>query len=197
MKAERHVKGCKRSSAQPWLKDVMCKVGPSPKHGLGVFATKDIKPFTLITLYPADGAKVWPNPDLDDAYVLWEFEGMTRDVRRVYSSSVPPLLGCELEIVGDPSAIKDPIFVGHMCNDACKMTKPEQAEIYEKMTLKGLNAQIGMVPWEANSDESLFEAMGIWCRRPIKAGEEIFVTYGAKYWLALMELQSVDLQTMD
>ncbi len=48
---------CNREKVQKWITEPKCEIGVSKKHGLGVFATKDMNKFEIITLYPSDGVK--------------------------------------------------------------------------------------------------------------------------------------------
>ena len=57
--ALRHIAGCCRQPEQSWIREPKCEVRPSKRHGLGLFATQDIKVWEVITLYPADGARLW------------------------------------------------------------------------------------------------------------------------------------------
>ena len=84
----RHVQGCFRSEAQTWISEVK----PSKKHGLGLFATKDTDPFELITLYPADGVRLWLEDGKHTVH-LKRFAGMTTDTCVDYSAAVPAYQG--------------------------------------------------------------------------------------------------------
>ena len=48
--ALRHMSNCQRQAGQAFVKGAKCDVQSSPKHGLGVFATRSIKARELITL---------------------------------------------------------------------------------------------------------------------------------------------------
>ena len=199
----RHVRGCFRSDAQTWITEAKCEVKPSKKHGLGLFATKDIEPYELITMYPADGVRLWLQDGKHTVY-LEKFAGMTTDTCVDYSADVPAYKGWRIEIVGDPAKISDPFYLGHMANDYCQMTKVEQKDIYTNISLKGMNAFIGCVPFEACFPEGrhLWKAHGIWSTKPIKAGEEIYIHYGEDYWVSkiaweVLSHDAIDLNSMD
>ena len=68
-----------------------------------------------------------------------------------------------------------------MSNDTCKMSNLKHTEIYKKAALEAANGGIGLVPFEANLNEKLFETLGNWCIKPIKEGEEFLGSYGIKY----------------
>ena len=199
----RHVCGCFRSEAQPGITEAKCEVKPSKKHGLGLFATKDIDPLELITLYPADGVRLWLGDGRHTVH-LNPFAGMTTDTCVDYSAAVPTYQGWRIEIVGDPANISDPFYLGHMANDYCQMTKTEQKDIYANISSQGVNAFIGAVPFEACFPEGrhLWKAAAIRSTEPIKAGEEIYVHYGENYWVCkiaweILSHDAVDLYSMD
>ena len=194
----KHVRGCFRSSVQKWITEQKCELRPSKKHGLGLFATRDILPYELITLYPADGVRPWLQDGARTVYIK-EFQGMSVD----YSAEIPTYKGWRMEIVGDPNQISDPFHLGHMANDYCQMTRVEMKDIYTKISLEGMNADISCVPFEACFREHLWKAHGVWCMKPIKAGEEIYVHYGEDYWITKAEWEAklsstvVELNCMD
>ena len=121
-----------------------------------------------------------------------------------YSADVPAYQGWRIEIVGDPAKISDPLYLGHMANDYCQMTKTEQKDIYANISMKGMNAFIGAVPFEACFPEGrhLWKAAGIRSAEPIKAGEEIYIHYGENYWVSkiaweVLSHDAIDLNSMD
>ena len=199
----KQVHGCLRSEAQTWITEAKCEVRPSKKHGLGLFATKDIDPFELITLYPADGVRLWLEDGKHTVHIK-RFAGMTTDTCVDYSAAVPAYQGWRIEIVGDPAKISDPLYLGHMANDYCQMTKTEQKDIYTSISMKGMNAIIGAMPFEASFPEGrhLWKAAAIVSAKPIKAGEEIYIHYGEIYWICkiaweVLSHDAIDLNSMD
>ena len=199
----RHVCGCFRSEAQTWITEAKCEVKPSKKHGLGLFATEDIDPLELITLYPADGVRLWLEDGKHTVH-LKEFAGITTDICVDYSADIPEYKGWRVEIVGDPAKKSDPFYLGHLANDYCQMTKTEQKDIYANISMKGMNAFIGAVPVEACFPEGrhLWKGAGIRSAEPIKAGEEIYIHYGEDYWVSkiaweVLSHDAIDLNSMD
>ena len=199
----RHVHGCFRIEGRSRQCEVKCEVKPSKKHGLGLFATKDIDTFEFITQYPADGVRVWPEDGKHTVH-LKQFDGMDTDTCVDYSAAVPAYQGWRIEIVGDPAKISDPLYLGHMANDYCQMTKTEQKDIYTSISMKGMNAIIGAVPFEASFPEGrhLWKASAIVSAKPIKAGEEIYIHYGEIYWICkiaweVLSHDAIDLNSMD
>ena len=199
----RHVHGCFRIEGRSRQCEVKCEVKPSKKHGLGLFATKDIDTYEFITQYPADGVRVWPEDGKHTVH-LKQFDGMDTDTCVDYSAAVPAYQGWRIEIVGDPAKISDPLYLGHMANDYCQMTKTEQKDIYISISMKGMNAIIGAMPFEASFPEGrhLWKAAAIVSAKPIKAGEEIYIHYGEMYWICkiaweVLSHDAIDLNSMD
>ena len=182
-----HVRGCLRNDTQTMLTEKKCELKQSRKHGMGVFATKAMEPWEVITLYPADGVTVYLDTGTDCLLPL-RFEGMEDSaLRAVYAASYRRLHGHRVEIVGDPTNVSDPFYLGHMINDVCRMTNSKQAKVYQKTSMAGVNAYIGLWPWEANLPPFKWKAkcLVIWAACNIEPGEEIFVTYGVEYWMKM------------
>ena len=189
-----HVKHCRRREV---FEPPVCEIRASQKHGLGVFATRDIGPCELLTFYPADEVLWWPDYSETPAHALstgLQLEALHELLD--YSASVGECAGHPMEILGDPTNIEDPWFLGHMANDACQMTKPHQGEIYEKASEAGANAAICDYHMGHGSKK-----MGLFSRRPIQKGEEITVHYGRSYWERKVARDmpecSMDLNAMD
>lgn len=173
------------------------KVAPSPIQGQGVFATRRIEAGELITVYPGDALRFYPetngelgterNGVLFGHHVpaaMRSDEAVMRDFRE-YSYDVDGFYA----LVGLPELIQDHAYIGHMCNDAatCEMMPPltEAAvrEKYRKESARGSNATL----------ESLLDALvAVVASRPILEGEEVFVSYGAEYWAGLPMMAEVE-----
>ena len=66
-----------------------CAVGPSPLHGDGLFATRDIAEGELVSFFPADALLVWEDGDrkLNDVMMFFgaHVPQSERDARRILS----------------------------------------------------------------------------------------------------------------
>ena len=148
-----------------------CKVLPSPVHGNGVFATRDIAVNEVITLYPCDIVTEVVSKGIKYHIPLGHpfFKSKT-DCER-YSYFDRGLM--TLALVGDPLQTDNPTFLGHMCNDKSKCGSELDTRSYL------LNSH------SSNASFTLFdkEFVAIVAKRSISNGEEIFVTYGVDYWL--------------
>ncbi len=158
-----------------------CEVRKSPKRGLGLFATKSLRSGEIITLYPADGVSVYFDCDCGRrAAFVHTFPGMDAVMEAVYSMDVPAVAGRKCNIVGNPNDIDDPAYLGHMANDVAQLkttASPQEITIYERVAEKGANAVL-CIDREDRPTAALVVA-----RRNIQSGEEIFVSYGAHYWI--------------
>ena len=198
--ALRHIAGCCRQPEQSWIREPKCEIRPSRRHGLGLFATQDVKVWEVITLYPADGARLWL-PDGAHTIHLKRFTGMDTDTCVDYSANVPSFGSFPVDIVGDPTKLDDPFYLGHMANDVCKMTNFDQRDIYNATSRKGMSAAIGLLPFNAITNKSRFQALALYAMKNIRAGEEIMIHYGDDYWAGKMKWEDnrpkIDLQAMD
>ena len=161
------------------LPEPCCEIKPSTVHGLGVFATRDITKGSYVTLYPADDVlfqpKSWTSM-LDDR----SNKGMTGGlIDTCVSARYTLKLRGEFEelsmlgVVGDPRKHDNPHYLGHMLNDAVKLSNPEAAEVYERISALRENCA------DVSSEGLRFMI----ATRYIKAGEELFYCYGVNYWL--------------
>mmetsp|Transcript_75648 Transcript_75648/g.245016 ORF Transcript_75648/g.245016 Transcript_75648/m.245016 type:complete len:285 (-) Transcript_75648:97-951(-) len=172
------------------------RVASSPIQGLGVFATRRIAADELVTLYPGDALRFYPlTPEgigpVRNGVLFGHHlpEGMRDAVAvlkdyRPYSYDVDGLYA----VVGLPHLTSDPAYLGHMVNDAtrCASRAPEELDRYRKDSAAKCNATF----------EGLLDAVvAVVASRPIAAGEEVLVAYGAEYWLTLDTAQEVQPHT--
>jgi hypothetical protein len=164
---------------------------PSPIHGTGVFAVRDIPAFSYLTIYPCDGV-LWQSSD-------WTHdEGMRRKMitcghrADTHQKSLsfrqllpePPGTG-NLIIEGNPALVNDPHFLAHMINDGAQCKRPEAVALYEAVSAHKMNSAFCPI---LGAHFSL---------RDIKAGDEILTFYGPEYWLDLMKHVPIELMSMD
>ncbi len=172
--------------------DVRCRVGPSPLHGSGLFAVRDISCGECITHYPAHGfalsntgrplsdggsrlilgATIRRPPNMlehEDLRLPTEFE------RSTYNFRVTPML----DIIGYPDMIGSHTLLAHMANDAITTSdtvhNPASEIRYTHAALATNNALI---------EERNPGIVAMFAKKPIRAGEEITITYGYSYWVS-------------
>ena len=149
----------------------------SPIHGKGVFATKDVGPGQMLTLYPPDalafsflergaGEALIVSPGLDvDKQEATEARG-------THAFTLETSGGLRASIVGFPRLCDDPAYLAHMANDPVGRA-PSELEYNKKARAKG-NAIL--VPFHCCLCVALVAL------RQIPAGEEVLAPYNHKYW---------------
>ena len=147
-----------------------CEIRPSAIHGQGVFATCLIGKGEVITVYPSDGFLWWPSMQTP---TCWGVAG--DDVYKFDVSGWPEENGV-VAIFGDPKKVDDPFYLGHMINDrwVCTGSTAKEINLYEALTVRSSNA------WFWGSDNHYVYVIA---QREIMQDEEIFVHYGAMYWI--------------
>ena len=145
------------STRLPGLRLARCRIAPSPVHGFGVFATRDIKAGELVTLYPGD-AVLLQSTAIATTLVSGEpcvlFGGHVPAGRQKVSV-VEELSGDGYEvrvsdtvsIIGDPALGPDAAYAGHFINDGASLTHlgaissaEEFRRAYEEESLARSNA---------------------------------------------------------
>ena len=155
------------------LPEAPCEARPSKIHGMGVFATRDIEPYTFITMYPCDG--IGCILEGMGGYHAWNYGWCPEDnaFRSRYSQELPGPPGTwQVDVVGNPDLHDDPHFLGHMINDAAVCKKASHIGVYRAVVQKKSNCMFS---------PDLCAHFSI---KAIAAGEEILSCYGADYWLA-------------
>lgn len=172
--------------------DVRCRVGPSPLHGSGLFAVRDIARGEVITHYPAHGfvlsntgrplsepgerlimgSSVQESPhavEHKDLRQPTEFE------RHTYNFRVTPML----DIIGYPDMVDSHLLLAHMANDAVTTSDTVHNSASEiRYTHAALATNNAMV------DEKNPGIVAMYATKPIRAGEEITISYGYGYWVS-------------
>jgi hypothetical protein len=151
---------------------VVCDIRPSSIHGRGVFALQDLPAESFVTFYPADFV-VWKPPNWQGPKAVAFASDGTADIdfsgfaylMRDYGllTSFGSLGHGELSIAGDVRLTSNPLYLGHMVNDARGAGAP--------------NARY------ASCKEPENAACYIETLRPVRKGEEILTEYAAAYWL--------------
>jgi len=145
-------------------------VRPS-QHGRGVFADCDIPRRTIITFYPAHylcinvkGSEHTVNqpqglPAMDTAY-------------RISISDTVSFVGC-------PDITDHPWFLGHMLNDNCDVSLLKKGKEGKWLQHYRVMEQKTNTRYEREQD-----CLYLVTTEDIKAGQELFVSYGSDYWFS-------------
>lgn len=129
-----------------------CRVSESPIHGLGVFATREIKRKEIITLYPAN---IRNNIPIEFRDYIYNYKNIS--------------------IAGNPKIYDDTTYLGHMINDASNSPIQEQ---YGAEVIKSSNSVFHNVLY---SNGKLAYVVVV-ASKNITIGQEILTPYGCQYW---------------
>jgi len=157
-----------------------CHVAKSTiaEAGNGVFASEEISAGELVTIYPGDGvliegaeAGLWivQKPDGSqrhpDASVLERAKDYEMEVEALGSVS----------LLGDPQLVHDAAYIGHIINDGCVCSRDAFRSAY--VAEAALVCNVHQVSVHGSH-------MAVVATRDIWEGEELFMSYGARYWVS-------------
>mmetsp|Transcript_23449 Transcript_23449/g.59854 ORF Transcript_23449/g.59854 Transcript_23449/m.59854 type:complete len:276 (-) Transcript_23449:3411-4238(-) len=154
--------------------------GPSTRHELGVFASRDLGPHTLSSFYPVHaigygeiGAAI--NEDSD------YFAGLdSPSAYRVHllhnDAELNPPPG--LWIDANPERDHIPGWLGHLANDAATCKSASEADILAYYSACHSIGNSVLVPFGG-----LVPIMALCTTRPVSKGEELLISYGHNFWL--------------
>jgi SET domain len=168
-----------------------CRADPStiPNAGWGVFATQDIEPNELITMYLVDAIiyrkagqsadTIHLSPDISDHD---SFAAFVNDSQAYMDYTL--LLYGGVRAIPDPTRKTDPVYLGHLINDYCAMlceefqplTDEEKEECltnYDLTSLQNSNCVI-----KGGGGNCHMEIVAI---KLISAGSELFLRYGGAH----------------
>ena len=172
----------------------LCKVRLAPSTirgaGDGLFAAVDIEEGEIITCYPADALMALP-PGADAAasssgarsrLTIWgqhvpaDDRVQSTEEMEAYALSIDAIYS----VVGLSSMRDDMAYVGHLANDGARLEGlggPDMRLL--------LPAYMQASQRRANAGHETVEGCHTLtiATRDVTAGEEIFVTYGPKYWM--------------
>jgi hypothetical protein len=147
--------------AKELLPPTPLRVGPSSVHGTGVFTTRDVRAQEFLGLYPADAVLAAEyyvgriNPEIGHRYMQFVAE--------------------DVAIVGNPAQATDEHYVAHLVNDGAKLSRddPRAERIYELVSATKANCTYDQ------------DMLCLVATKDIRAGEELFYSYGKQYWRGL------------
>lgn len=161
--------------------------------GRGLFAIEDVPCGEVITCYPGDA--LLASGDGTKSLLWGEHvpDGMIWDDEAVFAGteSAPPLTSYSVSVddrysvLGHPSLDDDPAYYGHYANDGMDGLG---SGIDEELGVeKSIDVYMSKSAMMANAMHRPFRGtpplhMVTVATKNIKAGEEIFVTYGPDYW---------------
>ena len=122
------------------------EVRPSPIHGTGVFAVRDIAAFSYLTIYPCDGL-LWQSSDwVQDeekcrSLIGCGYHADTHEKSISNSQLLPEPPGTgSLIIEGSPALVSNSHFLAHMINDGAQCKRPEATTLYMTVSTRKMNS---------------------------------------------------------
>ena len=156
------------------IDNVELKQSNIPGAGRGVFATKNIKVGDLITFYPADY--------ICYKYKTGEYIILTSEIahKAGYKDTDCNFEYClrvdnNYSVIGDPRICNNNTYIGHLINDGYLPSKTDTSVEYYLNSSKKSNCCF-------HSINGL--QMVIIATKDINIGEELYITYGHKYWFS-------------
>ena len=157
------------------------EVKESAVHGLGLFAKTNILKGELITLYPGDIIEFTPNGDRDQANHLVRRSCSLRSQEQfanIDESSINYDYAFTLDkfysIIGNPYFINDSSYLGHFINDSSVCYHNEES----------IRDYLSNINTKNNCKFQILCGLhvAIVATKNINIGEELFISYGIKYW---------------
>jgi len=155
-------------------------VKTSTIHDRGLFAKFDCRKGDVLTCYPGDALIIIPDEEEEEWTILWGNHVDTATQKKLNVKE--DLLGYivhaknDVGILGLPSLDEDSSYLGHFANDGAVNIPYDEMDLASYMieSEEKANAMHKDIYNECH--------MVTVATRDIKAGEEIFVTYGPDYW---------------
>ena len=158
--------------------------------GNGVFASRDISAGELITLYPGDGVRVEAGAEAAELWAVSGTDGSPRGTDasilergKDYEREVDREADRSPSVLGDPHLVDDPAYLGHMINDGATCTREALRTAYVAEAAEVCNVQ------QVSLDGS---HVAILAARDLWEGEELFMAYGAGYWISRLGSEQVE-----
>ena len=135
------------------------------------FAKRKINAGDLITLFPVNFYYIRGDNEINSALIA-VYDILPNFNHFDYCVHLNRNIIC----IGDPNIKFNSAYLGHYINDGFKL-KDGNIYIYNTISLKKANCKIEIL----NKDLPMF--IQIIATRDINIGEEIFLHYGAEYWM--------------
>lgn len=178
-----------------------CSIAPSSIRGAGqgLFADRDIEAGELITCYPGDAVLCWQYADHSAQYnseaqvyhsshIASTEANALRFVNDLHSYELPA--SQTLSVLGDPLLLDDAAYLGHMANDGASAGQFSENEgevggLFDMMHEEEEKYNMDSAA-RVNAEHMSLEGCHMVTRAltHICEGDEIFVTYGYRYWLS-------------
>lgn len=164
------------------LNGISIEIRPSPIHGNGLFATRDISKNTLLTFYPAHAIHM-----RDMVYSLKQYD-TNNFCDKIENESYNRTYGYEYDdhitLIGNPAIVNNKFLLGHMINDAGLNVFAGINHLEVEKNLKNIVVRyylqgISKLNCEAKKDAHRIKII---TTRDIVSDEELLMLYGLPYW---------------
>ena len=177
-----------RSFHAEMASSVVTKASTIKAAGQGLFAARDIKAGSIVTLYPAhimginffDGGSEWVALDTDDQdYFMAASENDAPNYSLFLLGNRPEEAAFDGKMIVDcnPNRPDRAGWMAHRINDGARILTNDESGVLEYLhkSLKKQNAVVA--PWGPSP------LLAAFATKDMKEGEEIFISYGLAYWL--------------
>mmetsp|Transcript_1926 Transcript_1926/g.2072 ORF Transcript_1926/g.2072 Transcript_1926/m.2072 type:complete len:398 (+) Transcript_1926:36-1229(+) len=152
-----------------------CHVAPSSRHGLGLFASRDLEKDTIAQFYPVHA--------LGNETHAFSVGGEYNNTAHYKNGLLQPNIKKGIWIDYQTDRPDLPGWLGHRANDATNLNESTEAAILNYLSTSCREANTIMVPFGDAAP-----LMALITTRPIRKDEEILITYGQVYWLGLKNI---------
>jgi len=150
-------------------------------HGLGVFATADIIADTIVTFYPAH-AVIINNSNVETNTVETNSVYLYQNLSFNYNNKYKLYFENNIIVSANPEEKSNPLLIGHILNDGGFVCFSDNT-----LTEKEIKNDVCRYFIKSNNNckfvKNSFGFCYIKTTKFIKKGEELLLSYGAKYWL--------------
>jgi len=161
----------------------------SQLHGLGVFATENIEPNTIVTFYPAH------------AIINNNSVYLHNNINFEYANDYKLYFKNNITISANPNIIDNTLLIGHLLNDSVCISK--EIEYIEHLEQLDQTEQIKKVKYDIckylinsnNNCQFVKNDYGFCYVKTIKfvkKGDELLLSYGPLYWLTKQRRELYD-----
>lgn len=177
-----------RSFHAEMASSVVTKASTIKAAGQGLFAARDIKAGSIVTLYPAhimginffDGGSEWVALDTDDQdYFMAASENDAPNYSLFLLGNRPEEAAFDGTMIVDcnPNRPDRTGWMAHRINDGARILTNDESGVEEYLH-KSLGKQNAVIaPWGPSP------LLAAFATKDVKEGEEIFISYGVSYWL--------------
>jgi UTP-glucose-1-phosphate uridylyltransferase len=157
------------------LNNVDIKQSRILNSGIGIFTTRNISKCEIITFYPGDYI-CYKKPKTEEIIKLGEITQKLGYKNTQYNNEYGLMMCNKYSICGEPSIRDNPTYLGHLINDGYKPSISDTENDYIIKSTSYANCEIIIINGGLHC--------AIIALRDIKKDEELYLSYGSKYWFS-------------